>query len=209
MLCSKCGKELDYSDNYCRSCGKRVGEVSEIPPAPRLKKSQSQPVLEKALSTGFLIIVAGAILLLIALSQDWYTVRCTGADCAGYENQNLDFELLTDSDFLESLALNWFGVALSHILMVSFASIPVFAAVFAIATGRRLKQIWTWLAFLSVAALIANFLYLLLALNSKGIELAGSIDSTLYVTPHAGWVLAFLGAVAIGIGSRKLKTALT
>ncbi|MFA4837837.1 MAG: zinc ribbon domain-containing protein [Dehalococcoidia bacterium] len=186
MLCSNCGKELEDSNISCPSCGTKYGDVPETPPSTRSEKPLSQvALLPREVAKGFLIIITGAVMMLTAMALVWYTVY-------GHEYYLLDFDDLNNSSSVDYW-VNWYGAALPLILVIVFASVAILSAVYSLATGQRFKQLWGWLSFLSAAALIANFLYLLVVYSGK--------EYSEDVRPHIGWVVALIGAIAIGIGT--------
>ena len=135
---------------------------------------------------GFLIIITGAVMMLIAIAFDWYKLNFYG------HKMILDFNDLLNNPALErrfEQDLSWYGTSLPLILIIAFASAAILSAVYALASGRCFKQLWGWLGLLSVTALIANFLcFRYVAIGED-------------CTPQIGWGLALIGAVAIGIGA--------
>ncbi len=100
---------------------------------------------------GFLIIVTGAIMMLIAIALDWYKLNFYG------HKMVLDFNDLLNNPALErrfEQDLSWYGTSLPLILMIAFASVATLSAVYALASGHCFKQLWGWLGLLSVAALL-------------------------------------------------------
>jgi hypothetical protein len=136
--------------------------------------------------------------MLITPTLDWYTVHGT---VHGHEYPSLDFVSLTHGNSLIWLGFNWFGAALPPILIILFAYIAFLSIVYALVTGQHLRKLWTLLALLSVAALLANFLYLCVDDVSKDYSW-GNVN--IYVTPRIGWILALIGAMAVGIGSTAI-----
>jgi len=162
--------------------------------------SMKKPLLQislpsRAIAVCFLILMTGAMMMLITMTLDWYTVHGT---VHGHEYPPLDFESLTNDHTLTWLGLNWFGAALPPFLVILFASIAFFSIIYAFVTGQRFRKLWIWLSLLSVAALIANFVYL--CLDDVSADYSSGIVN-IYVTPRFGWILALIGALAVGIGS--------
>ncbi|MDD5095077.1 MAG: hypothetical protein PHV74_11990 [Dehalococcoidia bacterium] len=173
-------------DSSVRQPGQIMHSVT--PPSTESEKPLSQAaLLPREVALGFLIIITGAIMMLTAMALVWYTVY-------GYEFFFLDFDDLRHSSSVDYW-VSWYGAALPLILVIVFASIAILSTFYALATGRRFKRLWIWLSLLSAAALLANFLYLLVVYSGK--------EYSEDVRPHIGWVVALIGAIAIGIGSKK------
>ncbi|MFC2017938.1 zinc ribbon domain-containing protein [Chloroflexota bacterium] len=188
MFCSLCGKELEESDICCPSCGAKAGAVSRTPLSTQLEKPFLKIVLlPRAVAIGHLIIITGAVMMLTSPALLWYTVY-------GYEFDFLGFNDVykLSSVVYPDYGFNWYGTTLPLILMIVFASTAIISSAYASATGHRLKWLLLLLSFLSVATLMANFLYLLVIYSAKYND---------DVRPHIGWVVALIGSVAIGIGA--------
>lgn len=188
MFCSNCGKELEDSNICCPSCGRKVGAAPITSSSAQSEKPSSQVVLSRRkVAIGFLLIITGAIMMLTALALHWYTVDYYKKflDSGDLLNRNV-IERRFEQDF------SWYGTSLPLIFIIVFAPIAILFAVYTLVTGRRLRKPWCFLGLLPVAALIANFLYLHFTVCS---------DCFGNLTPHYGWVVAFIGAVAIGIGT--------
>jgi len=150
---------------------------------------------------GVIVAAAGAIMMLIALALDWYTVRCAGDGCSG-GSPNLSF-----GDLMDSEGLNWAGDPLPLILMIVFASIALLTIGYFMLSGTLVKKLLIWLGVLSLLCLIGNFVYLLIELlTEEWGSYYSRYDPTVYITPHAGWSIAFIGALVVIIGSSMTGT---
>lgn len=172
----------------------KVGAAPETSSSAQPERPFSKVVLSRReVAKDFLITTTGAIMMLTALALHWYTVD-------DYK-KFLDFGDLLNHNVIErrfEQDFNWYGTSLPLIFIIVFASIAILIAVYTLATGRRLRKPWFFLGLLSVAALIANFLYLHFAVCS---------DCFGNLIPHYGWAVAFIGAVVIGIGTMAIVTS--
>lgn len=202
MFCVRCGTKVPEDAAFCKSCGNPMSSVAGGgPQATALGSSTTFAGVRPSFPVGSVLAAGiGSTLMLIALALDWYTVRCSGDNCYGWPNPSLDFGNLTgDADILD---LNWAGSGLPLVFMIIFASAILLSVGFALLTGTLMRRLWAWVAGLSIVCLVANFGYML------GDTLTSDsdwYDVTWYATPHAGWVLAFVGAIVVLIGSAMGK----
>jgi len=160
--------------------------------------SRAAQSIPPAAVKGVIVAAAGAIMMLIALALDWYTARCAGDDCRGAGSVNIDF-----GDLMDSEGLNWAGDPLPLILMIVFASITLLTIGYFMLSGTLVKKLLTWLGVLSLLCLTGNFVYLLVEVMTEATDY---YDITPYITPHAGWSIAFIGALVVIIGSSMTGT---
>jgi len=140
-------------------------------------------------------------MMLTGLFLDWYTV-CIASNMdvvtplgGSYIYFSLDFAELIDPGKIDIWGLHWSGTILPLVMLIVFPSLALLAAVYSLAGGQRFKMLWSWFSLLAIVALMANFLYLLVIFISD--------VNVYFVIPQAGWVLALIGAAAIGIGSLR------
>jgi len=138
---------------------------------------------------GLWIIVTGIAMMLIAMFLDWYTI--TGS-CSNWHINY--FELIKHSEPLASWEINWFGTALPAMFFATFASIAILSVFSLIDIYSR--KLWLSLSLLSVGALFANYLYVLLFFASRTIK---------EVYPNIGWIIAMIGIVIIGAGTMAIS----
>ena len=98
----------------------------------------------------------------------------------------------------------WAGSALPIILIIVFASVTLLSIGYCFWAVVVTRQLWAWLGGLSIVCVLGNLGYILWWMIDNTPERA---DFTFYTTPHAGSVLALLGAVAVVIGSAIGKRA--
>lgn len=197
MICSQCGKEVDDSSIHCPSRETNDMAISQTPPSTQSEKPNSGTASLPRASTkiGLPIIITGTIMMLLSLFLDLYTVD--------YYPKYLDFGDLLNPSIIErrfEQDFNWYGTSLPLILIIVFASISILSIVYTLTTGQRFRKLWFGISILSVVTLTANFLYLRFAVCS---------DCFGHVNPHIGWVLAFVGAMAIGAGAIVIDTSST
>ena len=147
-----------------------------------------------------LVTAIGSILMLIALAVDWYTYRCFGDDCESWMKLDVDFGNLTGDTGL--LDINFAGSGLPLIFLIIFASVILLSVGYSLFSGKVTKKLWIWLGSLAIVVLLINFGYLLGdALTSD----EDWYDVTSYVTPHAGFILALIGSIAVLVGAGMAK----
>ena len=227
MFCTKCGKEISESAAFCQGCGNPIaGKVqagvcpscgTELPdtaafchvcgnPAQRSGATGvSRPTTAFAgAGRGFpvgstLLGAMGAVLMLITLALDWYSIKCSGDDCWPGISANLDFGNLTsDTDIL---GFNWAGSGLPLVFIIVFASVTILSLGYPLLTRSVPRKLWNWLGSLSIVSLVISFVYVLVEALTDDSDVGG----TLYNTPHVGWVLALVGAIAILVGAGMAK----
>lgn len=198
MICPECGVEVP---DTCPSCGAKIRmDAADDGQADSSSIKEDQVSKKSAIHPSVTITGLGAILMLISMIPNWYTRRCSGPDCSGLENTSINFGDLTSDP--GAFDLVWPGSGLPLMLMVLCASYVLLSIVYSFVTGAVMRQIWAWLGGISLICLVVNYGYVL---GEMIVEDTGYLDYTLYVTPHAGWVLAVIGTVAVITGSDLAK----
>ncbi|MDD5095528.1 MAG: zinc-ribbon domain-containing protein [Dehalococcoidia bacterium] len=195
MFCRKCGQQISDDATFCPSCGSQQASGNSV--------AKSDPGLLKAL----VVTGGGAILTLIALAPDWLSLRCAGDECDG-GSIALDAFGSVKSELMRLFSdwdPMWIGCGLPTVLMILCAVVGIGSVAYAFFTGVPKRKLWLLAGLLSLICIIANFGYL------EGYALTWDPSSgyrydddsyTIYATPHAGWILALLGAVTMIVGSR-------
>lgn len=146
--------------------------------------------LPRGVVAGFLIIITGAIMILISLALNWYALHTSYITGDFF----LKFDFLTNNhDRLANWGVHWSGATLPLVLVVIFASIAILSTAYALVTGQQFRKLWGWLSVLSATVIIANFVYFHVAFRVW--------DLRIDITPYIGWVVALIGAIAMGIGT--------
>jgi hypothetical protein len=127
--------------------------------------------------------------MLIALAVPWYTIRASGG---GSENISLG-DLLTPEGPNNP---NWAGSGLPIVLIIICASLGLLSVGYALMSGSQPKKLWAWLGSLSVICALINLGYILWWVIDTVNDLSNG-EVSAYTTPHAGFFLAFFGAIAL------------
>ncbi len=151
-------------------------------------------------------VAIAAIMMLFALSLDWYTIRLTHFDeniIIQLDNErNLDPSLLLKNDDLD-----WISTDIPVIAAALFASTALVLAMITFIRGTIFKPaVWILIGGLSISALIAGFVCLFVQVFYFDIEHCD--DSSPYITPDAGWIIAFLAAILMiiaGISTHRSR----
>lgn len=200
-VCHSCGVELPDTAAFCHACGNPVSGSAGA--TAQTRATRTVPAFSGARRTfpvgPIVVATIGAILMLIALAPDWYTVRCAGDDCYG-ATYEVDFDnLMNDTDIMD---VNWAGAGLPLVFLIIFASVILLSVCYSLFSRTAARKLWIWLGSLSIILLLINFGYLL---SDALTEDVGSYDVTPYITPHAGFVLALIGVIAVLVGAGMAK----
>ena len=223
-FCQSCGAKVEAVPESTQSAEPSVEPASEVPQstespvetiseapqsiqspvatasaAPKSTQPPTQSIsivkFPATIIIGLGIVVAGAIMMLIALAFDWYTLRASGY------SESYNFNPMSNSDILEYLDLTYAGSGLPLVFMIIFSVIILVAVLYSFLSGKLLARLWKWLGSLCIILLVINVVSILVEV------LTADTGDTMYITPHAGLIIALIGAAAVIYGSRRLKVA--
>lgn len=207
-FCSACGTSNPTKGRFCQTCGRDLqGSVSgpAYAPAPgHATPAQNARQGSRLPPASLIVIGLGAILMLVAMVPDWISLRCSGKDCG----QSLGIswgDLARGSNDKINWHLNYLGYGLPLILLVVFGAVALLSLIYSWAKGKSPKRLWIGLGILSLLGLLVNFIYILVEAIRSTTDIT-NINATLYATPAAGWILAFVGAVMMIIGAAAVKS---
>jgi hypothetical protein len=131
-------------------------------------------------------------MMLVALAVPWYTMRMSGGGESYSENITLG-DLLTPEG---SGNPNWAGSGLPIVLIIICASLTLLYLGYVVMSRSQPKKLWAWLGSLSIVCALGNLGYILWWVIDTTNDLSGG-EVSAYTTPHAGFFLAFFGAIAL------------
>lgn len=205
MFCNKCGTQVPEGSKFCQACGSSVSPTSLAPDSmPPPGRAFGRHLARQGIShaTSSLVAAGGAILMLIALAVPWYTLRASDGT-----RGNVSLGILLNPK--GSGNPNWAGSGLPVVIIIVCASVSLLFVGYALMTGSQQKKLWAWLGSLSVVCALANLGYILWwTIHTTNAISNGEVSA--YITPHAGFLLAFFGAIALVASSavaRKNPTA--
>jgi hypothetical protein len=202
MFCNNCGAQIPEGSDFCQTCGKSVDLSPVSPdsaPPPSTTTGWQLPRWGSTEANRVLAVAGGASMMLIALAVPWYTAWLRGP---GWSNSaNMWFRDLMDTSTGEHLRPNWLGWGLPIVLIIVFASLCLLSVIYGLMRRSQPRRFWLLLGILSLLSALANFGYVSWFMTHFTRDLCYGGNCSCYTTPHAGFVLALLGAVALILGS--------